>query len=261
MALVDDRGRVGGRINVVDGLIAVVLVALIPLAYGSFLLFRTPPARLTGVNPPKLYQGRNLRVEIQGENLRPFMRVTFNTVQGRTFMLGNTRWAMVDLPDLGAGTYDVELFDYRQSLSILPKALTILPLAPVPTVDMEVTGAFTGMAIATAGQVHAGQKFPAAGDPLAEVLSVGAPTPGRLRLHAGDALLELPLLDQREIPATLRVKCYVAPDPDGTLRCMVPGPAQPAPIAPDSVLTLAAPQGWVNFQIATVLAPSKGAKP
>jgi hypothetical protein len=261
MALVDDRGRVGGRINVVDAVIALVLIVLIPVAYGSFLLFRTPPARLTGINPPKMYQGRNLRVEIQGENLRPFMRVTFNAVQGRTFMLGNTRWAMVDLPDLEAGTYDVELFDYRQSLARLPKALTILPLAPVPTVRMDVTGAFTGLGIEAAGRVSVGQKFPPTGEPLAEVLSLGAPVPGRLRLHAGDALLEVPLTDQREIPATLRVKCYIAPDPDGTLRCLLPGPSQPAPIAPDGVLTLAGPQGWVNFQIATVRTPSQTGKP
>ena len=245
----------------VDALVGLVLIVLIPLAYGSFLLFRTPPARLTGVSPAKMYQGSNLRVEIQGENLRPFMRVTFNTAQGRTFMLGNTKWAMVDLPDLGPGTYDVELFDYRQSVDRLPKALTILPLAPVPTVQMEVTGAFTGMAIEAAGRLTAGQKFPPTGEPLAEVLSLGSPAPGRLRLHAGDVMLELPLTDQREIPATLRVKCYVAPDPDGTLRCLLPGPSQPAPIAPDSVLTLAGPQGWVNFQIVTVRAPSQIVKP
>ncbi|MCU1385433.1 MAG: hypothetical protein JWL71_4130 [Acidobacteria bacterium] len=261
MSIVDDRGRVGGRINAVDAGIALLLVVLIPLAYGSFLLFRTPQPRLTGVNPAKMYQGKNLRVEIQGENLRPFMRVTFNTVQGRTFMLGNTNWAMVDLPDLEAGTYDVELFDYRQSLAKLPQALTILPLAPVPTVQMEVSGAFTGMAIEAARRLSVGQTFPPSGAPLAEVLSLGAPTQGRLRLHAGDAMLELPLIDQRELPATLRVRCYVASDLDGTLRCMVPGPAQAVPVAPDSMLTLAAPQGWVNFQIATVRAPSQIVKP
>jgi hypothetical protein len=261
MALIDDDGRVGGRINVVDAVVALVLVVLIPVAYGSYLLFRAPPARLTGVDPQKLYQGSNLRVQILGENLRPFMRVTFNTVQGRTFMLGNTRWAMVDLPDLGPGTYDVELFDHRQLLDRLPKALTILPLAPVSTVQMEVTGAFTGMAIESAGRLSVGQKFPPTGDPQAEVLSLGAPAPGRLRLHAGDAVLELRLNDQREIPATLLVRCYIAPDPDSTLRCLVPGPTQAAPVAPDSILTLAGPQGWVNFQIATVRAPSPIVKP
>ena len=257
MPVVDDRGRFGGRINVVDALVALVLIVLIPLAYGSYLLFKTPPAKLTGVSPAKLYQGKNLRVQILGENLRPFMRVTFNTAQGRTFMLQNTKWAEVELPDLGPGVYDVELFDYRQSLDRLPKALTILPLAPVPTVQMEVTGAFTGMATEMAARLAVGEKFPPSGEPLAEVISLGAPTPGHLRLHAGDALLDVPLTDQRETPATLRVNCYVAPDPDGTLRCVLPGPAQPAPIAPDSVLTLAGPQGWLNFQIATVRAASQ----
>jgi hypothetical protein len=255
MSIVDDRGRVAGRANLVDALVAAIVLLLTPLAFGSYLLFRTPPATLTAINPPRLYQGSNLRVEVRGENLRPFMRVTFNAIQGRTFMLGSPRWAMVDLLDLDPGTYDVELFDSMQELSKLPKALTILPLAPVPTVQMDVNGAFTGIPAGMTASFTVGEKFPPNGD-AAEVLSVGRLVPAYIRLRAGNDMLRLPLSDQRELPATLRVKCYIKPDPDGTLRCMVPGPVQAAPVAADSVLTLAGPQGWLNFQIESVRLPA-----
>src|SRR5580765_2025675 len=142
MAIVDERGRIGGRVNLIDAVAAFLILVLIPVAFGAYLLFRTPQATLTSVNPPRLYQGVNLRVEVVGENLRPFMRVRFNTLQGRTFMIGGTHGAMVDLPDLEPGVYDVSLYDYMQEVSRLPKALTILPLAPVPTVEMLVEGAF-----------------------------------------------------------------------------------------------------------------------
>ncbi len=146
MAIVDDRGRIGGRVNLIDAVAAFLILVLIPVAFGAYLLFRTPPATLTAISPARLYQGANLRVEVQGENLRPFMRVRFDTLQGRSFMIGGTRGAMVDLPDLDPGVYDVVLYDYMQEVSRLPKALTILPLAPVPTVEVQVAGAFKALA-------------------------------------------------------------------------------------------------------------------
>ena len=72
MALVDERGRIGGKVNLIDAVIAVVVLGLIPVAFGAFLLFRTPMPKLLAVGPNSLYQGGNLRVRIDGENLRPF---------------------------------------------------------------------------------------------------------------------------------------------------------------------------------------------
>ena len=99
MAIVDDRGRMFGRFNPVDVFVFVLVVVMIPVAYGAYALFRTPPAKLSGVEPKQFTMGPNLRVRINGTNLRPFMRISFNTVQGRTFMIGSTETADVDLPD------------------------------------------------------------------------------------------------------------------------------------------------------------------
>ena len=184
MAVVDDRGRVGGRVNLIDAVAAFLILLLIPLAFGAYLLFRTPPATLTAVSPPRLYQGSNLRVEVQGENLRPFMRVRFDTLQGRSFMIGGTRGAMVDLPDLDPGVYDVVLYDYMQEVSRLPKALTILPLAPVPTVEVRVAGAFKALAAERLKTIKAGDRFLMRGELVAEVVSVGAPTPSSMTLRS-----------------------------------------------------------------------------
>jgi hypothetical protein len=259
---IDDRGRPAGRFNLIDGLVALVILILIPVAYGSYLLFRTPPASLASIEPTRLYQGKNLRIIVNGTNLRPFMRVAFNTIQGRSFLIGSTTYASIDLPDLEPGVYDVQLFDYMRQVSELPKALTVLPLAPVPTVELEVQGSFTGLPPEVATLITKGLKFAeTSGSTGGEVVSVGAPRPARLRLQAGYNTLNLPIPGTNELPARVRVKCYVAQTSDGGLQCMMSGPQQAAVIAPDSVLTLAGPRGWVSFQVDEVFAPPEPAAP
>ncbi|MEP7309695.1 MAG: hypothetical protein ABJA98_29660 [Acidobacteriota bacterium] len=250
MAIVDDRGRLGGRLNLVDAIVALVIVVLIPMAYGAYLLFQTPQPKLLGIEPARLYPGPNLRIAINGQNLRPFMRVSFDTVQGRTFQIGSTKSASVDLPDLAPGTYDVVLYDYMQEVARLPKALTILPQAAVSILDMQVAGSFKQLSDAQASELKSGTGFPSTG-PIAEIVSVGSKVPGQLRVRAGDVTLGVPT-DQTDLPATLKLKCWLATNPDGSVRCMMSGPVQPAAVAPDSVLTLAGPSGLVNFQISEV---------
>jgi uncharacterized protein DUF4330 len=249
MSLVDDRGRVGGRINLIDALAIALVVVLVPVAYGAYLLFRTPAAKLLTVDPPKVYQGPNLRVTVNGQNLRPFMRVSFDTVQGRTFLIGSTKYAQVDLPDLPPGTYDVVLYDFMQEVDRLRRALTILPLAPTPTIEMQVAGSFRPVGDDVARQLKVGLKFPPTGDPTAEILSLGARRPIDMRMRAGDVTLNLALPGQFEQPATLKIKCFPQSSSDGTMHCAMSGPQVAATVAPDSFLTLAGPAGWVNFQI------------
>ena len=45
----------------------------------------------------------------------------FNGIQGQSFLIGNTTFAIVELPELKPGIYDVGLWDYRRSLALLPK--------------------------------------------------------------------------------------------------------------------------------------------
>jgi hypothetical protein len=247
MAIVDDRGRLGGKVNLIDAVVAFLILVLIPVAFGAYLLFRTPTPKLTAVNPGSLYQGPNLRIEVQGENLRPFMRVSFDNLQGKSFAINSTRGAIVELPDLGPGTYDIVLYDHMQEVHRLPKALTLLPLAPVPTVEMDVAGAFK--VLSPGRTLKAGDRLPPGADWVAEVLSVGTPAPSVVTVTAGASVLRVPIAGKTDLPAVLRVKCFLVPNPSGSLKCVVPGPLQQADIAAGSALSLAIPDGWASFQI------------
>jgi hypothetical protein len=251
MTVIDDRGRMFGRINLIDASAAVLLFVLIPVAYGAYLLFRTPQAKLTSITPDKLYHGPNQRVEIHGLNLRPYMRVTFGGSQGVTFAINSTTSAQVEVPELPPGVYPVALYDYKQEVDRLPQGLTILSVAPVPSLEVEISGSFKGLNETSAREFRPGVKL-VNGNISADVLRVGTTAPALFRLAAGSSVLSMPVTGQVELPAALRVRCFTEVAGDSLVRCMVPGPHHAAPVAPDSMLTLPASQGWVNFQIATV---------
>jgi hypothetical protein len=254
MRLIDDRGRLFGRVNVIDAVVLAMIGMLVPLAYASYLLFRSPPASLTAVEPKSMVIGPNPRVRVTGDNLRPFMRVSFNDEQGRTFLIGSTTSAEVDLPQLAPGTYDVVLYDYAQELSRLPKAFTVLPPTPAPTATLIATGAFIGLSKAQAEGLKAGVKLGTNNTDAAEILAVGAATSALARVRSGGTAVTIALDGQFQAPAAIRVTCWLESNADGSLRCMTAGRQQAATVTPDAILNLhsAAAGDWLNFQVTEV---------
>ena len=253
MTVLDERGRLAGRFNVVDLCAAVVLLLLVPLAIASYLLFRTPAPTLASITPKTLFQGPNQRIEIDGANLRPFMRVSFDAVPANSFLLGSTKYALADVPALKPGVYDVVLYDYAREVARLPKALTIA--APATDVTLEIVGRFQGVADEAAGALKVGAPLPSAASPLATIVSIGARAPGALRLKVGDETIAVSSTRQ-DVDATLRVTCATTRGADAALRCVVPMPDQPVVVAPDALLTFATPSGPLVFQIASAHAPT-----
>jgi len=254
LTVIDERGRLFGRINLLDAFAAVFLFVLIPVAYGAYVLFRTPPPKLTAVTPNTVYHGPNQHVSIEGINLRPFMRVAFGNTQALTFAIDSTTSAHVDLPDLLPGVYDVVLYDFRDEVARLPKAFTVLAPATVSFMNMDITGSFKNLTQQAAAKIQAGQTFKMPADTV-NVLRAGSPAPSTFRMAIGATPVTVGVPNQFEVRATIRVNCYSDVLADGTVRCMVSGPQQSAPIAPDSLLTVPGPDGWATFQVATVVLP------
>jgi hypothetical protein len=254
MTTIDERGRLFGRINLLDAAAALFLFVLIPASFGAYLLFRQPQPTLNAVSPNSIAQGPNQHVVVQGVNLRPFMRIAFGTTQALTFAIDSTTSAHVDLPDLLPGTYDVILYDFRDEVARLPKAFTVTAPASVSFMTLEVAGSFKNLNRAAVDQIRAGAKFTTSGQ-TTEILRVGTPGSSTFRLNIGQATVTVPVAGQFELPAAIRVDCYSDVLSDGSVRCMVGGPQHPAPVAPDSLLTVPAPQGWAPFQISSIALP------
>ena len=261
MAVIHDRPETARRLNLVDAAVVLVLAILIPLAYLAYLLFRPPQPRLVGVTPTSIVQGISGRLLIQGQNLRPFMRISLNDVQAKNFAITSVTGAEADLPTtLAPGTYDVVLYDYAQEVSRLPRAVTVVPAAPTPSLTLLVGGAFVGLERAGVARLKPGLKLPQGDTPdkgVAEVVSLGAPTTAAVRIRVGDSFVATPVPDRLLVPAVVRVSCYTEPLGDGTLRCIVPNAPQPVPLVPDAFLTFRTPEQWYSFQISDVRGGSR----
>jgi len=74
------------RFNVFDAAVLAFVVILIPIAYGTFLIFRTPKPVVTAVNRVEITKeerrvgGPNLvaKLKVKGSGLRPMLRASID---------------------------------------------------------------------------------------------------------------------------------------------------------------------------------------
>ena len=126
MPLIDERGRIFGRVNLIDALAVVLVLVSIPLAYGAFLLFRVPAPTILSIQPARILEHQTATVQITGQDLRPFLRARVGVTESEGFLVQSPTLAEIKVPALPEGTYDVALFDQAQELVRKPGALTVL---------------------------------------------------------------------------------------------------------------------------------------
>lgn len=216
MSLIDDRGRVFGRVNLIDFLAAVMLLGLIPLGYGGYLLFRVPDPVIATISPDQVVERRDNTLQVTGEHIRPFLEVRFGSgEQARRagFLVQSSTRAEVRVPlELPPGTYDVLVTDQGRVLYSKPGGLTVLPARWASSADTEVQvlGTFAGLNSDEARSLGVGSKFAPGKDApaVAEVLAIRPPAPAMQRVKVAErGFISLALPGQVEVPAILRLRC------------------------------------------------------
>jgi hypothetical protein len=245
MAIVDDRGRLFGRLNLLDAVVLVLLVGLIPLGYAAYALFREQPPRLISISPARSQQMNHLPVTVRGENLRPYMRVSAGTHQAIDFQFRSTSEVEVPFGSLPPGEYDIILYDQAQERARLPKALVIEASALPPTEIVSV-GAFGNLDAAGAAKITAGLRL----DDVAEVLTVGKPVPDLTTVFSAANLVGVPIPNALRLPAVVKFHCNVRTQ-QGRPHCTV----DDATVAPTALLMLPTPLGKTPFQIEQLRSP------
>jgi hypothetical protein len=215
MTLVDDQGRLFGRWNVVDALVGIVLLGLIPLLYGGYALFRPQSASLVSIEPARIQSPGDVDVTIHGNNLRPYMRVSFDGVQGRSYLFGDTTKAVVRAAELPPGVYDVILYDNAQERARLPKAFEVMA-APAARTQLDVIGSFTAISEALASQLKPDLEIAGFG----RIISIGKrrPSTTHTTVAAGETL-SVPSASAVNVPALIRATCTLV-QRGGSAVCM-----------------------------------------
>jgi hypothetical protein len=176
MPVVDARGRVFGTINLIDLGLLLCAALLVPLLYGAYVLFHTPPPRLIAVMPDAVSYGRGVEqhVQVSGEHLRPFLRAKVGGFDASAYSLQTPEAAEIRFVDVPPGIHDIVLFDESQEVARLSGALSVLP-PPVRALGWFVDPP-------AGGKLVPGLKWGAAERPTAELLEVApAPEGGKLR--------------------------------------------------------------------------------
>src|SRR5262249_4047611 len=131
---VDGNGRVFGRINLFDAAAAAFALLLIPIAYGTYLLFRTPAPKIASVTsvptPPEERGGArgtglSAKLKVRGSGLRPMLRAVIGSTQALGFVFEDPNSADVLVGEVPAGVHDFVLYDGMQEVARLPQAVTI----------------------------------------------------------------------------------------------------------------------------------------
>ena len=143
--LIDERGSLFGRFNMIDVAAVVIVVVVIPMIYVAYRTFRQPSPVITSVTPSTLSVESLRRVRLKGRNFRPFLNafvaktnepysVPFrvaDTVQA-AFLIETPTVVELQLPNVAPGTYDIYLYDEGREVAHQTAAITLTAAAKAP---------------------------------------------------------------------------------------------------------------------------------
>lgn len=210
MTILDDRGRLFGRFNLIDAAVVIVVLVLVPVTYAAYLLFRPEPMKIHAVEPARVIVGQQPRVRLHGEHFRPYLRAQVGSAQPHNFLIESPNEGEMVLPELPVGTFDLALYDEVSEVARLKNAITVAPPPQGPRVNLQLAGAFYGLEEAAARAIAKGRRFPDDASALIEVIDAGEPREDVRRVKpvpGSDTIVVVPVRGSWQVPATIRAAC------------------------------------------------------
>ena len=266
MTAIDDRGRIFGRVNLVDAVVLGFVLLLIPIAYGTWLLFHPTKVQITSVTRVPLTNEQRIadplrvaaRLKVRGSGFAPMLRAWIGSEPAIGFMFEDPNSADVIVGAMPPGEYDVALYDGGQEVARAAKAY-VIP-ATQNHDQIKAVGRLVDLDKAAADGLRAGAAFPSGSEARVRVDALGSVEPGRRPLlvqpgrDAGHERLDVPRAGTFERNATLVLACD--PTDQQHTTCTIGG-AYPAP---GSQLRVAGASDQMTF-IVDELLPAAPAEP
>ena len=126
MTMIDDRGRLFGRFNLIDSLVVLLVLIAIPMAYGTYLLFRPGTPRIDSVSPSNITKEEQrvtnaarlvAKFKIKGTGFTPLLRARIGDADALGFVFENPNSADVLVGPIPAGPQDLILMDGVQEVA------------------------------------------------------------------------------------------------------------------------------------------------
>ncbi len=215
MTIVDDRGRLFGRMNLVDLATAGFVLFLIPVAFATFLLFRTPKPEITSVTQvPITREERRVvvggylsaKLKVRGSGLRPMLRATVDAAPTLGFVFETPNSADVLVGSIPSGVHDLVLWDGVQEVARAQKSVVI---RPIPPSRVRVVGTLLDMDRPTAESLRAGAGYPNVESALVEIAALGSIQPAHRRIvdPASGGSIDVIVADYWERAVVVLLRC------------------------------------------------------
>lgn len=212
MSVVDARGRVFGAINLVDAAVVLFLVALLPVGYGAYLLFRPTRPTIESVTPVELGK-EELRIasgtviaqklKVRGTGFNPLLRAHVGDRPALAFVFENPNSADVLVGEMPAGDYDLLLFDGIQTVARANGAVKMHNSAGT---QLKTVGRFVQLSPQQVQTLTPGYKSGNVVRGGFEVVAAGAPRPAHDQIRLGESGIDVPT-GNSDVPAVLLVRC------------------------------------------------------
>lgn len=125
--LIDERGRVFGKVNLIDGFVMLCAALLIPIAFLAWRLFRQDPPTVETVTPAVVTTGATSRVTLKGAHFRELMSAKLGILPVR-WRVEHPEVAEIELPaDIPVGMYPLRIFDQANVVFLVPDAVRVDP--------------------------------------------------------------------------------------------------------------------------------------
>ncbi len=240
------------RVNLFDAAVAGFVIVLIPIAYGTFRLFRTPQPVITSVKRVEITKeerrvgGPNLvaKLKIQGSGLRPMLRASIDGAPAIGFVFETPNSADLLVGSVPPGSHDLVLYDGVQEVARASKAVRLQ--APVVS-RIRIVGTIVGIDQTTSDLLKAGASYPAGSPSPTTIVQLGPARPDRRRLAVAGRAAEFPIAGVLARDAVVSVAC----DPDLLVNdCAIAGQGLSA--APAQMIIINGPVAMI-FSVGEVL--------
>jgi len=251
VSIVDERGRLFGRVNLVDGAVAAFLLLLVPLGYATYLLFRPSAPSIESVTPTAVTKeeeritigGRPVaKFKVRGNGFTPLLRARVGDADALGFVFENPNSADVLVGAIPPGAHDLVLLDGRQEVARARGAISTEPAAASMS-TVRAVGWLVNLDDQQTTAIAVGTSLPP-DRPAYRVVALGPVAPAFRRLST----IDVPVDNRYARRALLSLKCDIA----ASNPCAAMNVDSAAPVT----ISLPGPGGSFAFEIEELLPPT-----
>jgi hypothetical protein len=217
MSVIDERGRLFGRINIVDATVVAFLLVLVPLGYGTYLLFKPAQPRIDNVVPSQITVAERrigngsaltAKFKIQGSGLTPLLRARIGSHDALGLVFESPNSADVLVGPVPPGTHDLILLDGVQEVARAAGAIAIQASTGTP---IRVSGWLLDVDKNGSAALVPGRTLPGDSPSSFDVVAVGPEKPARSRIRFGGAIADGAASGLVDREAVLVLRCDSPP--------------------------------------------------